>query len=318
MKELPAACPLVSVVIVTWNRKGEVLQTVQSIYDQSYRNFEIIVVDNGSTDGTVEALRWAHPTVRVIALDQNIGIAEGRNRGIAVACGDIIFCLDSDASPGYDAMAKIVCKFQAEPDLGIINSKIVDARAKESDGSPGWAYSEKQRANQDSEFLSYTFSEGGCAIRKKVLEQVGLFWNVLFFGREGEDLGLRVWDAGYKIKYYPESVVYHRASAHNRVVGSKRAYFDFRNSLYVYLVRYPWWMLIVFVPLKIVTGLVKGLRRNCLRAILRALLDVIRQSPTLRKQRRPIRNDTARFYLRLLWEHGSLSWDLVSWLKYKA
>lgn len=309
--------PLVSVVIITWNRKEDVLETIQSVYDQAYQNFEIVVVDNASTDGTVEALRQAYPAVRLVALDRNLGVA-GRNAGIVVARGDIIFCLDSDASPGHDTLTNIVRKFQAEPEVGVINSKIVNAYTKELDPTAGWVYTEKVKADQDLEFLSWNLSEVGPGIRKQVFDQVGLFWEFLFFGCEGQEFSLRVWDAGYKVLYYPKAIVYHRVSPRMRVAGGERDCLFIRNTLYIYLVRYPWWMLILFVPLKTGASLIRGARRGYLRQVLQALLDVIRQLPALWEQRQPISNETACHYLKLQRQHGPLSWDLVSWFKYKT
>jgi len=310
--------PLVTVLIITWNRKQDILETIGSIYKQAYRNFEIIVVDNGSTDGTVEAIRQAYPEVRLIALDRNMGTTSGRNAGIIVARGDIVFCLDSDASPGHDTMTNLVRRFQADPLVGVINSKIVNAYTREIDRTAGWAYTERDKADQDQEFLSFSFSEGGCAIRKQVFDRVGLFWELLFFGGEGLDYSVRVWDAGYKVIYYPEAVVYHRVSPQRRVAGAQRDCLSLKETLYVYLVRYPWWMLIVFAPLKIGATLVRATRQSYLRQMLAALLDVVRQLPSLWKQRRPIHNRTARYYLRLQREHGPLAWDLISWFKYKT
>ena len=72
---------LVSVVIVTWERKADILVAVQSIYDQAYKNTEIIVVDNASTDGTADALRTIFPSIKLIILNRNLGAAAGRNPG---------------------------------------------------------------------------------------------------------------------------------------------------------------------------------------------------------------------------------------------
>ena len=310
--------PLVSVLIVTWNRKKDVLETVESVYEQAYRKFEIIVVDNGSDDGTIAALRLSQPDVKVVALDRNIGISAGRNAGIRIARGEIIFCLDSDASLHHDALTNLVHRFQADLDIGVINSKIVNAYTKELDGGPGWAYSEEQKANQDVEFLSWSFSEGGAAIRKRVFDQVGLFWELLFFGCEGQELSLRVWDAGYKVLYYPESIVYHRASSQQRVAGKDRDSLFFKNNLYIYIARYPFWLLILIGPLKIGAVMLRGLRRGYLLEVLKTLSEVVRAIPLLLKHRRPIRNQTAFLYLKLQRQQGPLSWGLSSWLKHKA
>ena len=310
--------PLVSVLIVTWNRKKDVLETVESVYEQAYRKFEIIVVDNGSDDGTLAALHLSRPDVKVVALDRNMGISAGRNAGIRIARGEIIFCLDSDASLHHDALTNLVHRFQADLDIGVINSKIVNAYTKELDGGPGWAYSEEQKANQDVEFLSWSFSEGGAAIRKRVFDQVGLFWELLFFGCEGQELSLRVWDAGYKVLYYPGSIVYHRASSQQRVAGKDRDSLFFKNNLYIYIARYPFWLLILIGPLKIGAVMLRGLRRGYLLEVLKTLSEVVRAIPLLLKHRRPIRNQTAFLYLKLQRQQGPLSWGLSSWLKHKA
>jgi GT2 family glycosyltransferase len=310
--------PLVSILIVTWNRKEDILETIQLIYDQVYQNFEIIVVDNGSTDGTVEALRDTYPEVKLIVFDRNKGICSGRNAGITSARGDIFFCLDSDASPDRDTLTNVVDRFKIEPEIGVINSKILNAYTNKIDLKSGWVYTEKDKADQDKEFLSYSFSEGGCAIKREVIEKVGLFWDFLFFGCEGLDYSLRVWDAGYKVLYYPKSIVYHRASPDKRVLGGEREALFLRNTLYIYLIHYPWWMLIAFVPLKTAASLLRGTKRGYLKESFHALFTVLQQLPYLWRQRKPISNTTAFRYLQLQRQHGPLRWDLASWFKYKT
>jgi GT2 family glycosyltransferase len=310
--------PLVSVVIVTWNRKQDVLVAVQSVYAQCYHNAEVIVVDNGSSDGTVEALAAAYPSATIIALGSNLGASAGRNPGIAAARGEIVMILDSDASLGTDTLVQVVDKFQAEPSVGVLACKVVNATTRQLDRHAGWIYSEKDKVDQDREFLSYSFSECGCAFRKEVFERAGVFSDWLFFGREGEELSLRIWDAGYRILYYPSALVYHRVSPQQQVIGGRRAYFDLRNALSLSLLRYPWWLFLFMTPLRVAAAFLRAAKRRQLGEILRALLDVVRQLPLLLRQRRPIRNDVARQYFGLLRQHGPLRWDLASWLKFKA
>jgi GT2 family glycosyltransferase len=309
--------PLVSIVIITWDRKEDVLETVQDIYAQPYHDFEIIVVDNASTDGTIDALRHTYPEVRIVALATNRGVA-ARNDGITLARGEIILCLDSDASPGQNTLANLARKFQAAPEVGVINSKIVNAYTGTIDGGPGWAYSAKALAHQDEEFLSWSFSEGGVAIRKEVFDRIGLFSEQLFFGCEGQEFSLRAWDAGFQVLYYPESLVYHRETPHMRVAGPERDCLIIKNTLIIYLTYYPWWMLVVFLPLKAGASLVRGARRGYLRQVASTLWEVVRELPALWRERRPVKSETARLYLRLQCEHGPLSWDLRSWLREKA
>lgn len=310
--------PLVTILIITWNRKDDVLETIQSINEQSYSNFEIVVVDNGSKDGTVEAITGKYPLVRCVSLEKNMGVSAGRNAGIAIALGEIIFFLDSDASPGKNTLENVVNRLKNEPNLGVLNCKIVNATTRKLDGGPGWVYSTKMVTKQDQEFYSYSFSEGGAAIRKHVLDKTGLFWDYLFFGCEGQELSLRILDAGYTILYYPTAVVYHRASPLARVNEMERDSHNLRNSLSLYLVRLPWWLFLLLAPLKLFAKIFKGVRRGYIRQILSALRDFIHQVPILMKQRAPIQNKTARVYLKMLREQGPLSWDFFTWLKVKT
>jgi GT2 family glycosyltransferase len=310
--------PLVSVVVVTWNRKADVLETIQSIHEQSYRNVEIIVVDNASTDGTVESLKQKHPEIRVIPLQHNLGASAGRNPGISAAQGEIILLLDSDASLGKDTIQNAVRKFQSKPDVGVIACKVVNASTKEIDRTAGWIFSEKDKIDQDREFLSFSFSECGCALRKEVFNKAGLFWGSLFFGGEGEELSLRIWDAGYKILYSPTSIIYHRVSSNERIAGCDRQYYKLRNMLYIYIVRYPWWMLSIYVPSKVAVSLIRALKTRCLKGTIQAILDVLKEIPFLLKERKPIKSHTGRAYFRLQREHGPWRWDLISWFKYKT
>ena len=309
--------PLVSIVILTWNRKNEILKTIKLVYEQNYRNIEIIVVDNGSTDGTIEVLRQAYPMVRLIELGKNIGVV-ARNNGVAVAKGEIIFCLDSDAHPGDNTISNVVNKLKNETNVGIINSKILNASTHELGRTAGWVYSESDRSDQDIEFLSYSFSEGGCAIRKEVFNKVGLFWDRLFFGLEGMEFSLRVLDAGYDILYYPESVIYHREKEQSRIKGGERDYLNYKNSLYIYLARFPWWIFLFFTVMKTGATLTRAIKRGYLGQILHAWVDFVKEFPSLLKERRSIRNSTALKYLKLQRQHGQLRWNLASWLKAKT
>jgi len=308
--------PLVSVVIVGWNRGDDILTTLPSVYQQTYPRYEVIVVDNGSTDQTVERVRTAFPQVQVIALDQNLGPTGGRNVGVLAAAGDIIFFLDSDASMQADTLEHAVCKFANDGQVGAIGCKVLNAHTGRAEKQIGWSFATHVDANR--EFASYTFSETGCAVRREALDKAGLFWEFLFFGREGEELSLRILDAGYKILYCPSSVVHHRESPYKRVQRDQRRYLDLRNCLYIYLARYPWWMLLRFFTIKIGISLVRGLhRRNVHTTLVPALSDLTRAMPTLLRARAPIKPDTAQRYLQLQREHGPLSWNMVTWIQNK-
>ena len=156
---------------------------------------------------------------------------------------------------------------------------------------------------------------------KAALDLAGPFWDFLFFGREGEELSLRLWDKGIKIVYYPKAVIHHREvlakGKQSRIKGGKREYYDFRNSLYIYLTRYPNWLIWRFLPLRVAVVFMRSFKRRNLKHFFRALWDVTRQLPKLQTLRQPIQQDTARFYVELMKEHGPLRWNLQTWLRHK-
>lgn len=310
--------PLVSIVIATWNRRQDVLDTIRSIYDQDYSRFEIIVVDNASMDGTPDEIRASFPDVKLICLPENRGASGGRNAGLQQARGKYILCLDSDASPEQGALHSIVHAFERDATLGAVNSKVINAFTRDFDPAAGWAYSEKQKAKSNEEFYTHNFSETGCAFRREALLKAGLFWERLFFGREGEELALRILDAGYRILYLPSAVILHRVSPQKRIASTERKHHDFCNALRISVVRYPWWMLFWMFPLKVAAELVKGGRRGNVGWVFKTVWQVIYEIPDLLKERKPIHNQTALTYLHFQREQGSLSWNLFSWLRYKT
>lgn len=306
---------LVSVVIVTWNRRDDVLRAIQSVYNQAWRPVEVIVVDNGSIDSTAEAITNAYPEVRLLRMAQNLGASGGRNPGITAARGDIIFLLDSDATLSDDTLARVVQRFAQDDQVGILTCKMLNAHTGDLDA---WLFSEGSKNDQDREFASYGLLEGAGAVRRQVFERIGLFAPELIVYREGEEFSLRAWNAGFEVLYFPDGVVYHYASPHSRLSDRHRQYFDLRNALRIYLTLYPWWMLALFLPLKLTSSVFKGWRQRCLPDVLRAIGDVAQDTPGLMRSRRPIDDRVAWRYLGLLRDHGALSWDVRSWLRIKA
>jgi hypothetical protein len=217
--------PLVSVVITTWNRRDELKRTLVDLQTQDYHNTEIIVVDNGSQDGTLEMLREEFKKVRVIALERNIGI-EGTNIGMREAEGDFILLLDNDSSPKEDAIKRMVDVFLRESQIGIIAFEI---------HGPGYR---PHSPILSSPVYVYGFSGGGVGIRRSILNEVGGFPEEYFLYLCEQDLSIRVLNAGYKIVQIPGIIAYHRTSPVSRNV-KEVAYYYTRNFIYLYFKYYP-------------------------------------------------------------------------------
>ena len=191
----------ISVVIAANNRKNDLETVLPGFLSQSFRNFEIIVVDNGSTDGTDTMIKERFPEVKYIFLPDNFDI-RSINIGVNAASGDIIWRTDSDSHPAsVDEFQKVVDIFTSFPEIDIIataeiqvhnDNKIWDWYPLEHDldNVPKYGY------------LSNTFVGTGAAIRRRVFDKIGGFWG---FGFEELDFSTRAIAAGFHIRYFPLS-----------------------------------------------------------------------------------------------------------------
>lgn len=200
--------PLVSVCILTWNRKETVLENLRHLLKQSYHRFEIILVDNGSIDHTVEAVRNEFSDVHLIPIDRNIGIA-GRNEAIKAANGDIIITLDDDVFFHSDyEIEKIVHYLERHSDVNVGIMKILDENGNLLEMN--WYHPRRWESFSDLEFETDYIPEGASFFRKNVFRQAGYYPESFFIGQEGPDLAYRIINQGFKIMYTPGIHVIHR------------------------------------------------------------------------------------------------------------
>jgi GT2 family glycosyltransferase len=261
---------LVSVVILSWNRQAEIKKTLADLDRQTYTNFEVLVIDQGSSDGTPEAIEKLFPRVRVIRLPGNLGVPGGRNIGVAKAQGDIVVFLDNDASLENEGLTKTVEKFKNNPHLGILGFRILDAKTGELDlGS--WVYQKNKIAEAQSEFLTYTYCGAGHAIRKEVFQKAGYYWDELFFSWEEMELSIKAINAGYDILYDPQIVVYHRVSKEKRATNKVHEGLRLRNSLWVLWRYMPWRYSLPMTGVRIFAYLVKAVRNRFLFSMITCL-----------------------------------------------
>ncbi len=115
---MAAEAPLVTIGILSFNRRDEVRHTLQRIAEQTYEPVEVLVVDNASSDGTAAMVREEFPDTRVIALEENVG-EEAKNPMLRGARGDIVVILDDDSYPAADAVGRIVEHFTRDPNMSL-------------------------------------------------------------------------------------------------------------------------------------------------------------------------------------------------------
>ena len=218
--------PLVSIIIVNWNRCEDVIETLENIQNLLYKNVEIIVVDNGSTDNSLKVLKNYEPHIRLLALPMNTGCEDGNNVGILNAKGEVLLFIDSDAGIEADGISKLLESFNEDDSVGIVEPKIIrPSDNKVLNESENWP-------------IRNTFTGCVVAIRAEVFKQIGLRPGEFFLYASEPDICLRAIDHGFKIIHRSDIVGEHREAVTSRV--NKRFYFfSTRNTIWLIWRHYP-------------------------------------------------------------------------------
>ena len=235
----------ISIVVLNWNGMKDTLACLESLKKLSYSLHEIIVVDNGSTDGSVPAIREAFPHCKLIETGANLGFAGGNNAGIeyALAHGaDYILLLNNDTVVAPDLLECFIETFNVRPDAGLLGAKILrfDQRDTLDHFGGMWdrksgtfsfvGLGQKDGADwQESQEIDYACG-AGLMIKRAVFEQVGLLEPRFFLIWEESDFCFRAKKAGFKTLTCPKAKIWHKVSA--SFVGKPHStYFWWRNRL---------------------------------------------------------------------------------------
>ena len=206
---------------------------------------EVIVVDNASSDGSVDWVRAAHPEVRVVSLDANRGFTGGNNAGAAIATGDTLVFLNNDTvvEPGW--LQALVGGLDLSSGFALASSRIVYMHAPDTIDSAGdgfirWGGAYKRfHGAPASEALDTTevfgVCGGACAVRRRVFEELGGFDDTFFFSHEDVDLSYRARLRGYRCRYVASAVVHHHGGGTSGKASPFAVFHGQRNLEWVYL-----------------------------------------------------------------------------------
>ncbi len=286
-----ASRPLLSYVVITANRRKELLNCLASIVRQDYEPAEIVVVDNNSQDDSVQAVRREFPEARIIELDYNSGVTGGRNIGMKAASGDIIVCIDDDAEFKETSCAQhIVQEFLRDPKLGIIALRIIEARTGQAQRS-AIPRRDKKDPREQTEVAYYCGA--GHAIRKQVVDEVGYYPEHYFMVGEEQTLAWRALEADWKILYCPQIEILHHEIPAARPSG-QRIYYYTRSHVWLPISYLPWPYAVCHASLWTVHMFKEALFSFQLGHFFRGWWDAIRGLPLVLKERRPISRKTVR------------------------
>jgi GT2 family glycosyltransferase len=248
--------PTISVIIVNYNGRPLLGECLDSLREQIFKDFEVIVVDNASTDGSISFLRERYPEVALVGNTENRGYGGGNNDGIRVSRGEYIAILNNDAVVDKRWLAALVEATVRHEVCGMFASKILNYYDRSiidnaglliyRDGlARGRGRLEQDIGQYDREEEVLLPSGCSCLYSKKMLEQTGLFDEDLFLYMDDVDLGLRARLAGWMCMYVPEAVVYHKYSATAEPFSPLKAFLLERNRIWVTVKYFPLRMLLM-------------------------------------------------------------------------
>ena len=252
----------VSIIILCYNSIEDIRECIPSILNQSFKNYEIIIVDNNSTDNTAEFIKKSYPDIKIIETGQNLGYALGNNVGVKEAIGEYIVILNPDTKVDPMWLSTLLRPLEEDSTIGLTTSKIIEYYDRDHGAcgnSPHYTGLHFPRG-LEKPITSFTKPEvigaiSGCsfAMRRDLFESLGGFDPEFFLYLEDSDLSIRTRYAGYKIMFEPESVVYHK---HKISITPQKEFYLERNRYQLLLKNYSGRMLICFLPAFFVTEII--------------------------------------------------------------
>jgi GT2 family glycosyltransferase len=226
--------PKVSVLIVTFNGYEFARRCIAEVLKNTYPDYEVILVDNGSNDDTVAKIRDEFAdAVKVLALPTNLGPSAARNRAMPMVTGEFIATLDNDTEPDPQWLVNGVARMVVDPKLAVLQCRLMLNKARDRFdyvgdylGSFGFLIQPVNGGDRDvgqanDECVIFSAKSAGMIVRRDAFIEVGGFDEDYFIYVEETDLCLRIWLAGYTALYLPTSVVYHEFGSSQLALGTE-------------------------------------------------------------------------------------------------
>lgn len=242
---------LVSIIIVNCNGKHLLTSCLNSLFANTYKNTEVIVVDNASSDGSAEFIRDNFKDVAIIEQKENLGFAKGNNVAIKLARGEYVAMLNNDAVAEKEWLSELVNAMELNRRIGICASKILFYNNHSVINSSGicvekisgftWdrGFGDKESDKYREKCMVFGACAAAALYRKDMLGQIGLFDEDFFAYHEDVDLAWRAQLYGWKCMYVPTAIVYHHFSATAGTNSPLKEYFSSRNRIWLIIKNYP-------------------------------------------------------------------------------
>ena len=284
----------VSVIIPNWNGSRHLPLCLDSLHAQSHPDFEVILVDNGSTDDSAMLMSQRYPWARWLPLGRNLGFVAAVNAGIRASTGPIVALLNNDTEADIDWLAALVDEFRREPGVSACASKLLLFDRRDTlhsaadfyglDCLPGnrgvW---QTDRGQFDGRIEAFGACGGAAAYRRSLFTDIGFFARPLHMYCEDVDLSLRAILRGHTCHFVPRARVYHKLSATGG--GPIASFYCGRNFVEVALRNVPTasllrhWPQIVGAQARIAARAAKHAAEPAARATLRGQVAALQRWP---------------------------------------
>jgi GT2 family glycosyltransferase len=291
----------ISIVIPNWNGRSYLETCLNSLNNQDFSKHEVIVVDNGSTDGSVEFIRRRFPKAKIVTFEENKGFSRAVNEGIRRAKGKYILLLNNDVEADPRLLRYLHEAITNAGDAKFLACRMMDYRSRELIDGIGDGFPRKGKAFRIGHGVTYgpSFHRrrrvfGACAgaafYERTLFEKVGFFDEDFFAYHEDADWNFRANLMGYRCQYVPQAVVYHMGSrTTGGLINEFTVFYNIRNMINVMVKNMPAGLLFKFLP-RILGGLAESFFRYCVvegywRAYFNGLFEAVKLAPKMLRKR---------------------------------
>ena len=293
--------PKVTIIVVNWNGEKFLKDCLGALSCQTYANYEIILVDNGSSDNSISFVRENFPKVKIVSLSENTGFTGGNAAGLEVAIGDFVSLVNNDARPEKTWLENLIQPMLRNHTIGICASQLIFENSQTvnsaGDGLTTAGVGFNRGLGKDAaEFTMPELVFGACGAavlyRRRMLDEIGFLDEDFFLYDEDTDLNFRAQLAGWKCIYVPTAIAYHVANATARRLSDLHVYYHTRNLEFVWVKNMPFGIMLRFAHHKVIQELGSFcylcLRHNKWLPFFKAKRDALKMLPAMLQKRAKI------------------------------